>query len=153
MKIKKIYSKIIISLCLMISIISIPDASANVYISANLGAIQTLEGQSNSHGLFGAAIGYNFPVLIKTEIFYKNYTNHMLGAALRVSPLPLLSISVGAFKQISSVKTVSDENGIFIAPGLNFNWIPLIDIFADIGVYRIAKVNFAAAELGLRVHF
>lgn len=136
--------------------INVTNLHAGTYISGNLGAItrKPTESTRQTKSLYGATLGYSFPVLLKTEIFYKNCTDHMIGAAARLSPIPLLSLNLGLYRVlINDNKYVSDTNGVFFGPGINFNWLPIIDIFGDLSIHRIRSTTYTSAELGLRIHF
>lgn len=150
MKTAKLYSTLFIFIFLLNLI---PQSKGSVYVSGNLGSITKIQGETKSNGLFGAALGINFPILLKAEVFYKNYTGHLLGAALRLSPLPLISLNAGAYRKLQEDKRLSDVNGIFLGPGINFNWLPVFDVFGDLSYHRIGSTNFMSAELGLRIHF
>lgn len=132
--------------------LAINSLRADYYFSGAFGSYTPIDTKNSYKGSVTIGAGYQFPALLKTEIFFKQMGSPMAGIGGRFNFFPLLNINGGLVYRFEHEQKKAGE-GFYFGPGVHFELLPVIDLFGDLNFYNVRGDQQLNAEVGARIHF
>lgn len=148
--------KNLLTLFIFVMLILSISSSQAVYIGGSTGYSYSFEKKSNlnhhlTHSLY---VGGSILPMLKIEGLGK-YNKHLLvGGGARLTVFPFVNLAGGVVQRFTLDDTHrKNGTGGYFGPSINFNLIPLVDIFADGKYFVVSGDKTFDAEVGVRLHF